>query len=326
MATGTNEVLAAAASTALRAPSVLNTQPWRWVLLGDVLELRADRGRRLAVADPLGNLLLASCGASLQHARLTVAVSGWAAEVDRMPDPHRPDVLAEIRIGKPHPASPDELAMHEAIGRRRTDRRPFGEEPVSDETVARLRAAAEAETIRLHRVDSTQMPMFATAVARAGRTEMGNAAYRSELMRWVDRPVWSGDGVPVDTTVRHVPRRVSIRELTLPPHEGVKVEPGGDRGAAYLVLFGDGDDPIDWLRAGEALSAVLLTAAALDLSVAPISDVIEVATTRQLVRGLLRGPGHPYVAVRCGHGVSPENLAESPRREPTDAIRGLPDA
>jgi hypothetical protein len=326
MATSANQVLAAAARSALRAPSVLNTQPWRWVLEGDVLELRADRGRQLTAADPLGNMLLVSCGAGLHHARVTVAASGWTAEVDRMPDSLRPDVLAQVRVGQPHLASPHELTMSEAIDRRRTDRRPFGDEPVSGEAIARLREAAEAETIRLHRVDLPQMPMFAIAVARAGWTEMSDADYRNELMRWVNRPVWSGDGVPADTTVRHVPRRVAIRELTVYPQEGVEVEPGGDRGSEYLVLFGDGDDPADWLRAGEGLSAVLLTAVSLGLSVAPISDVIEVAETRELVRRLLRGPGHPYVAVRCGHEPSTEDLADAPRREPPDAIRGLPDA
>jgi hypothetical protein len=64
MAASKNEVLAAAARSALRAPSVFNTQPWRWVLEGDVLELRADRQRQLAAADPFGNMLLASCGAA----------------------------------------------------------------------------------------------------------------------------------------------------------------------------------------------------------------------------------------------------------------------
>jgi nitroreductase len=323
MAMSKNEVLSAAARSALRAPSVFNTQPWRWVLEGDVLELRADRKRQLAAADPLGNMLVASCGAALHHARLSVVVSGWTAEVDRLPDPRRPDLLAQVRVGEPYLASTDERAMYEAINRRRSDRRPFGDEPVSDEAIARLDAAAEAETIHLQRVGLTQMPMFGVAVGEAGWVQMGNADYRSELMRWVNRPVWSGDGVPADTTVRHVPRRVAIRELTLPPEEGVQVEPGGDRGSVYLVLFGDGDDPVDWLRAGEGLSAVLLTAVALDLSAAPISDVIEVAATRRLVQALLRRPGYPYVAVRCGHGVSPEVLGDAPRREPTDAIRGL---
>ena len=59
--------LAAAAQFAGLAPSIHNTQPWRWRLVGPVLELRAERQRQLGVTDPSGHLLLISCGAALHH-------------------------------------------------------------------------------------------------------------------------------------------------------------------------------------------------------------------------------------------------------------------
>jgi len=239
-----HDVLAAAAQDALQAPSVLNTQPWRWRIDADVLELHADRDRQLAVADPDGRLLLLSCGAALHHARLAMAAAGWSAQVRRL-------------------------------------------------------------------ADSSPMIFW-----RASSW----AHHRGELVRGANRPSWSG-GVPAGTTVRRVPRRVPVRELTLPLREGMQVQPGGDRGATYFVLFGDSDDAPDWLRAGEALSAVLLTAIALGLSVTPISDVIEVAHPRELVRGLLTGRGHPFIVLRRGLGAPTEDLATVPRRDPAEVIR-----
>ena len=41
-----------AAEEAGRAPSILNTQPWRWDLSDGVLELHADPARRLDALDP----------------------------------------------------------------------------------------------------------------------------------------------------------------------------------------------------------------------------------------------------------------------------------
>jgi nitroreductase len=316
-----HDVLASAAQDALHAPSVLNTQPWRWQIDSEVLELHADRDRQLSVADPDGRLLLVSCGAALHHARLAVAVAGWSAQVRRLADTFTDDLLARLTIGAPRQPGADERAMYEAIARRRTDRRPFGNEPVPPEAMQKLVAAAEAEHTNLHRVPIGQMPMLAIAAAAAGAAEMSDSQYRGELMRWANRPSWSGDGVPADTTVRRVPRRVPVRELTLPPQEGMQIQPGGDRGAAYFVLYGDSDDASDWLRAGEALSAVLLTAVALGLSVAPMSDVIEVAHPRELVRGLLAGRGYPYMVVRCGQGASTDDLATAPRRDPGEVIR-----
>jgi nitroreductase len=46
-----------AARLAMRAPSALNTQPWRWRVHGDALELRADYDRQLTAVDPEVRLL-----------------------------------------------------------------------------------------------------------------------------------------------------------------------------------------------------------------------------------------------------------------------------
>jgi nitroreductase len=67
----------AALAVAVRAPSIHNTQPWRWQLADGVLTLRADRSRQLAVADPDGHSLLISCGAALHLTELALRAAGW---------------------------------------------------------------------------------------------------------------------------------------------------------------------------------------------------------------------------------------------------------
>src|SRR6185295_8140000 len=86
--------LEAAARASLRAPSVFNTQPWKWRITGDVLELACDPARRLGVTDAEGRLLLLSCGGALHHARITLAAGGWRADVRDVPQESRPDLLA----------------------------------------------------------------------------------------------------------------------------------------------------------------------------------------------------------------------------------------
>jgi nitroreductase len=314
--------LESVARDALRAPSVLNTQPWTWRVDGEELLLCADRDRQLTTADPEGRLLLLSCGAALHHARVSLAARGYAPQVRRMVSSFDDDLLARITVGEARPASQAELAMHEAIERRRTDRRPFGDEPVPAEALLDLQEAAEGEGAYLHRVRYDQMPMLAIAAAQAGAQEMADTDYRAELLRWTNRPEWSGDGVPPSAAVQRVPRRVPVRELAVAPKEGMAVPPGGDVGAAYLIVYGDGDEPRDWLVAGEAVSAVLLAATSLDLAMAPISDVIEVIHPRELVTSLLPEAGHPYLVLRCGYAVGAE-LQPSPRRDPGEAITGL---
>jgi nitroreductase len=312
--------LAQAARRALNAPSVFNTQPWIWHLDTEVLELSIDPTRQLEVADPDGRLLTISCGTALHHARTALTAAGYDSAVERLPDSDRPYLLARIRVAGHREPSPAELALSGAIECRRTDRRAFGDKPVPGPVIDALRAAAAAEGANLHLVREDQMPMLAVAVLRAGDLEVSDPGYRSELIRWTNRPAWSGDGVPAYTAVRQAPRPVPVREFALGHESGMDAGPGSDRGAAYTIVFGDRDDQEAWLRAGEALSALLLTATAQGLSASPISDVVEVGATRELLRGLLSGIGHPYLAVRFGYGAGTGPLPRAPRREPYEVI------
>lgn len=68
----------AAVSLATRAPSIHNSQPWRWRLADSSVHLLAGTSRLLPVTDPDGRDLLLSCGAALHHLRVALAAEGWA--------------------------------------------------------------------------------------------------------------------------------------------------------------------------------------------------------------------------------------------------------
>lgn len=313
-----------AARLAMRAPSALNTQPWRWRESADGLELRADRDRRLTAVDPDGRLLLFGCGAALHHARLSLAAEGYRILTERFPDPGEPDLLARIRVVGRIPPDAEAERLRNAIPRRRTDRRPYGDIPVPAAALDRIRCAAESEGTSLHVVPLGQMPMLAIATMHAAAAELADPTYRAELTHWTHRPRWLRDGVPPEASVEQVPRRVPLRDHTLADPPGLPAGDGFDRGAAYCILFGDTDGPPAWLRAGEALSAVLLTAVAEGLAAAPISDPVEVAWPRQLLRELLAGMGQPYLVVRIGYPVHPSAVPPVPRRDPAEVIEHTP--
>ncbi|WP_433304983.1 Acg family FMN-binding oxidoreductase [Actinoplanes sp. CA-030573] len=213
--------------------------------------------------------------------------------------------------------------MRGAIPRRRTDRRAFGATPVSREVLARLGAAARAEGADLHPLRSAEVPVLAAAAAEAARTERADPAYRAALAEWTGRPAGSGDGVPAYTAVPAGSRPVPIRDFTTPGDPGLAAGPGHDEGTAYVILHGVTDTEQAWLRGGEALSAVLLTAVLEGPAVAPMSDVFEVDEPRRLVQGLLPG-GVAYLVLRIGVPAADEAPPSSPRRRP-EAVIELPD-
>ncbi|MEV4492950.1 nitroreductase family protein [Micromonospora coxensis] len=309
-----------AARLSLYAPSVFNTQPWRWRVTPTALELRSDGSRQLATTDPDGRLLTLSCGAVLHHARVALTAGGWTTTVDRLPDPADPGLLARVRATGPGTPDPAAGRLVDAVPRRRTDRRAYGDRPVPAEQLSRLRAAVEAEGAHLHVVRPDQMPMLAVSTARAGDAELADPAYREELHRWTHRPESSGDGVPAATAVRPAPRRVPVRDHAPGEAAGLQAGADFDRGAAYVILFGDRDDAAGWLRGGEALSALLLTATADGLATAPISDTIELAWPRRMMRELLADVGEPYLVVRVGWGPPADDLPAAPRRQADEVI------
>src|SRR4051795_8018134 len=85
-----------AAAAAIRAPSLHNSQPWRFRLRDGAIEVLADPERRLEVADHTGWATRLAGGAAVYNARLALACAGRPAEVILYPDPSDVDLTARL--------------------------------------------------------------------------------------------------------------------------------------------------------------------------------------------------------------------------------------
>ncbi|MCW2641197.1 MAG: nitroreductase [Dactylosporangium sp.] len=320
MSTTDTDALTTAAEAALRAPSIFNTQPWRWHVGPDALELSADPDRQLPAVDPDHRLTTLSCGIALHHAHTALAAEGRTDTVDRLPDPARPDLLARIRITGQHAPQPADIRHYQATLIRHTDRRLFTDQPVPPDALDRLRDAAEGQGAHLSLLRTEHTPELAAAVSHAQAVQMVDPTYRAELARWMRAAEAGGAGVPADTATPPTPRTVPVREFSFEGTGDLAPGTGHDETATYAVLAGDADDPPGWLRAGEALSAVLLTAVHENLAVSPMSDVIEVPATRIQLSTMLGGIGYPFLVLRIGVAEPATRIPASPRRDPSEAI------
>ncbi|WBB81706.1 nitroreductase [Micromonospora sp. WMMD882] len=308
-----------AATTAGHAPSVHNTQPWRWRVLPDALELRVAADRRLAAIDPDGRLLTLSCGAALHHARVALAAEGWTPAVERLPDPDDPELLARITGARRAGPDPDAMRLVQCMQIRHTDRRPVSDEPAPDESLREIARAAGLAGAHLHLLDADQVLELAAAAGHAASVEAEDPQAREELAYWTSR-AGVGVGLPAEALPAQPPQTtVPARDFGRPG--SLPIGPGHDRAARYAILFGDADEPDGWLAAGEALSAAWLAATRLCVSVVPLSGVVEVAGTRQTLRRLLSGLGFPYLALRLGV-ADPANTgpAPTPRLDATQVV------
>ena len=306
---------------ATRAPSVHNTQPWRWVWTDGTLELNADRTRQLAV-DPEGRNLVISCGTALHHARVAAAAVGWAAHVSRFPDPESPDLLARLTFRRTTPG-PHAAQAVEAIERRSTDRRRFTSWPVPEERLTHLAAAASEWGARaLPLTDVSERFLAELLINRAIDRQKADPEVTAEQARWVDHG--TDDGVPsrvLPAANEIATRRPSRFRTGLLDDVGGREIEGSD---GLIVMYASTDDEPAWLTAGEGLSAMWLAATADGLSVVPLSQVVEVPETRESFqsRCWAAWPGHSSWSASAGRRSV---AASSPVRRAVPWTRSLDD-
>jgi hypothetical protein len=310
---------------ARQAPSVHNTQPWRWRVDGQVLELRADRARQLARSDPSGRNLMISCGAALHHAVVAAAGLGRSMSVTRFPDPEEPDLLARIRLGDDIAVTPQATRLMDAISSRRTDRRRFTSWPVPGERLDGLAEAARGCRARvIPLIDADRRSIVERLADRAIEVMSKDRALLAEQKAWIARA--DDEGIPVAALP---PRHSSQRRDRFHLERAVTGEGDGAGVTAsdqVLAICTARDDAESWLDTGETLSALWLHATLLGLSLVPLSQVIEVAETRAALREeILAGLAHPQMLVRIGWlQLTRRGLVPTPRRRVADVVDGLP--
>lgn len=315
--------VAAVMRAAVRAPSVLNTQPWRWITSPDRLELHADEARALRVADPLGRMLVISCGASLFNAALALRHLGRHIEVDVVPDPLDPRWLAVIRILGREPVEPEEDWLYRAIAERRSDRRPYSERPIDNGTRRRLVEAAATEGARLVFADPPQTRSLLTIAADASRASAVDLARREEVANWL-RPQVAADGLTRDTLgpLPADPRvPTAVREFDPAGLLGPRPAEPYEHQPTLAVLLTDHDDRASWVCAGQAIERVLLTATDAGLASSFLTEPLEQVDLRWRVRDTVGGSGYPQVVLRLGYG---HPGASSPRRPLASVVERAP--
>lgn len=143
-----HQVLARAAAFAVQAPSGHDVRPWQLEPHPDRLLIRTDRSGQRSALDPRGRELVESAGAALFNVRVALASGGWRAEVQRLPRPEEPDVLADVR---PVAGAADGAlaVLAPFVGRPPADGRRVTGVLVPDDVLTRLVHIAETEGVVL---------------------------------------------------------------------------------------------------------------------------------------------------------------------------------
>jgi len=302
------------------APSVHNTQPWRfrWDARRAAMEVHVEPDRALPHMDPDGRELLISVGAAVFNLRVAVRHAGWEPVVHLLPDAGDPGLAASVQLtGRraAHGRSRDTRLLRAAL-LRHSSRLPFTSGEIHPDVRRALVDAALDEGADLAFPDPAETRRLLILTRDAQARALADRERRAETQAWV-RGTPSGPRGPLGIPPESLGARDSAGRLPMRDFAGAA--PGDPLPAAprrlrqYPALFEPDpriavlatphDEPADRLRAGQALQHVLLEATASGLQTSMFTQALEWPDLRWALRDHRRGPGHVQMLIRLGHGA-----------------------
>jgi hypothetical protein len=297
------------------APSIHNTQPWRFQITDDVIYLHGDPDRMLWVADPRGRALHLSCGSALFNLKLAIRMLGAKPMIWSIPDPQgQPTLLACVRLQQARPATSGEREMFEAVHQRHSSRAPFSSRPLPESVQIDLERAAGAEFALLRMLNDRDTALVLDLAAAADQALATDFDHRVELGQWIG----TDDGIPAGALgYRPASEPAPVRDFGYASPTIVRPSLSYEPRPWLAVLSTARDEPGDWLRAGQALQRVLLTATVNGLATSLLYQPIERHDVEKQDDGWWPWPEYPQIIVRFGYG--PAGI-ESPRRTVDDIL------
>ena len=318
---------------AARAPSLNNTQPWRFEVGERAIELYADARRQLR-EDPAGRELLISCGAALYGLRLGIRSLGYQTEMDTLgyqpqagsfPPRARQRPLARVRLGRSAPMTSEERKLLQAVPHRHTHRGPFEPGPLPAGLLTRLQDDVTAEGGTLVVIDTEAAYARLAAILATWRrrqdlypTSPAGIQSRAETTQWTrDARSLARDGVPAHAYPAARGRetgRLPQRDFDLGRGWGL-LPPGGSPAQVTAILMTSGDHEEDWLQAGQALQRLLLRAASQWVFANLQTEPLQAPATRSLIQYSLALPGWPQMLLQLGVARTTHPTARRPVSE-----------
>jgi len=299
-------------SAAVAAPSMHNTQPWRFEVEGNVVDVFLDGSRTLPAEDPTGRAMRIAAGAATFNLRCAAESLGYGTWLGLAPYPEEPDLLARIVVERAGTPNEELRELAAQIPHRHTERHPSDAEPVAQSTKIALMRAAYAEGAELTWLGDAEVDGVLAMVLDTDLREIHDWRRRAERAHWVggDR---SGDGIPSTALgPRSSSYPAAVRDMATRPADRMRAETAFETHPDLAVLSTEHDQPADQVAAGMALERVLLTATREGVTASFLNQPLEFDDLRRAVQRLTQQPGSADMIIRFGHGRPGAGTARRP--------------
>lgn len=310
--------LVACIAAATAAPSLHNSQPWRFRCRDGGVDVYADRRRQLQLIDPVGRGLLMSIGAAVFNLRLAMHSRSWVPAIQVFPDVHDPDLVARIRPERPMRPDADVSVLAQAIPQRHTNRLPFAPVVVPPEILDQLATAARVEGAQLQLAGHSARTTVLGLLEVAERRLRGRGIYRADATTWVRDTQPRPAAPPHHFGPWEMLEAAPLRDFGLRQPE-LHGRTGADLPYPTIAVLSTAEDEVaQWVASGQALQRVLLLATVHGLAATLSSQPLEDPELRDVMTA--PGAGRwPQLILQLGY--APPNAFAS-RRPLNDVLVG----
>jgi nitroreductase len=292
------------------APSMHNAQPWRFhYTRGSALfGIYGDFDRALPAADPFSRALHIGCGAAVLNLRAAAGHAGFSTVTRLKPDANLPELMATVRMTLDADGADEDLSvLQPAVARRHTSRYPFESKTMPERIRNELIEAAAREGAMLTFPSDWHLQWVLELAQEGAARSRADPDRAEELARWTrtgsSTSDTATDGVP---DYAFGPRkrggRAPVRDFGW-EHPSDRLGVTSFEENPQVALIGTyRDEPLDWLRAGQAMERVLLVATLHQMATSFASEALEWADTRWPLKDPLSDVGVVQMLLRLGYG------------------------
>ncbi len=295
---------------AILAPSSHNTQPWKFSVAEDEIQVFIDRTRWLKVADPDQRELYISVGCALENLLIAAEHFGYGHQVAYFPKPANEELAVTVKFmphGEPSPFR--EPALFNTISSRHTNRKIYEERPIPQNDLQHLRNYCVEEGIWLHMTDDIEIKRkVEELIIRGDAIQFSDPAFREELGYWL------GQGVFGAPWLMSKMEQLAVTYMNISKGQAKKDSEVLMSAPVLAALSSEVNNRESQVKVGQVFERVCLAATILGIRVHPMSQILEISELKAEVGKLIPTPNVvPQHTFRLGYAE--QEKGHTPRRQ-----------
>ncbi len=288
-----------------------NTQPWKFAIKENAIEIHPDYTRRLPVVDPRDRELWISLGCALENLLIAARAVGY------MPEVTYPDVKDFIHIRLTR-ESPQDSPLFKAIPLRQNTRSEYDGRPIPVAELDQLEALPPEPGVVLRFVTRpAEMETVLEYVNQGNLSQYADKPFVNELVSWLrftkKDALESLDGLYTRCSGNpEVPRWLGQMFVAgTDPQQQADTDARKLRSSSgALVIASKSEDKVGWVRTGQVYERLALKMTSLNIQSALLNQPIEVTRFRsEFQSAIALDKSVPQLLLRFGYAnAMPQSL------------------